>query len=178
MPIWTATGSTDVSRWRQAAGFTLIELTVVLLLLTVMAGLVIPRLPQLDAGGLERGARRIATTTRALYNEAALSGREHRLIFDLDQQQLQPRQLGSDGSLLAVGGLAAEGRLPRGVRLLDVQVAGQPRNTHGATSMPVLAVGWLPETVVHLADRHGEQLTVRLLPFSGGAEIHAGYCEF
>lgn len=160
------------------AGFTLIELAVVVALLALFTAMVVPRLPALDSGGVRGATRRIAGMTRFLYNEAALSGREHRLEFDLDHGTVRGRVAKDDGELVPVRGLPEEYRLPDGVRLVDVAVAGKEKITSGGTTTVIAPVGWLPETVVHLDNAKGEQLTLRLLSFTGTGEVHAGHRDF
>jgi len=159
------------------AGFTLIELAVVVLLIGLFSALVIPRLPSLAAGDGARATRRIAGTVKFLFNEAALSGREHRLIFDLDHGRLLARQLTPGGELVEVRGLPAESSLPSGVKLLDVAVSGREKVASGSALTPILPAGWLPETVIHLSS-NGETTTVRLLAYTGTAEVYDGYREF
>ncbi|PKN11634.1 MAG: hypothetical protein CVU69_11670 [Deltaproteobacteria bacterium HGW-Deltaproteobacteria-4] len=159
-------------------GFTLIELMVVLFLIALFSSLVIPRLPEIDAGGPERGARRIAGTIKFLYNEAALSGREHRLLFDLDSNSLRPRTLNDLREVVAVKGLAAESKLPSGVKLLDVSVAGQEKVTSSITTLTISPTGWLPQTVIHLESADRQILTIRFLSYTGSAEVYEGYREF
>lgn len=159
-------------------GFTLVELMVVLFLIALFSALVIPRLPEIDAGGSERGARRIAGTIKFLYNEAALSGREHRLLFDLDNNALRPLTLNANREVVAVQGLAAESKLPSGVRLLAVAVAGQEKVSSGVTTLSISPTGWLPQTVIHLESADQKILTIRLLSYTGSAEVYEGYREF
>lgn len=172
MRILKAGSSTDTS------GFTLIELAIVVCLIGLFSALVIPRLPDLTAGGPARAVRRIAGTTKFLYNEAALSGREHRLLFDLDHSRLRPRQLAANGELVAVKGLPEETQLPSGVKLLDVSVAGHEKVTSGETTLAIAPSGWLPQTVIHLQGSDQKILTIRLLSYTGGAEVFEGYREF
>lgn len=161
-----------------ARGFTLIELALVVFLIALFSAMVIPRLPGLDAGGPERGARRIAGTTKFLYNEAALTGREHRLIFDLDHGRLRARELSAAGEVRPVKGLPEETKLPSGVKLLDVAVSGRQKVSSGEMTMPIAPSGWLPQTVIHLQSGEREVLTVRLLSYTGSAEVFEGYREF
>ena len=163
---------------RASRGFTLIELLVVIFLIALFSALVIPRLPTIDAGGPERGARRIAGMTKFLYNEAALSGKEHRLLFDLDANALRPRTLNASRAVVAVKGLAEETKLPSGVKLLDVAVAGQEKVTSGETTMAISPTGWLPQTIIHLESANRQILTIRLLSYTGSAEVYEGYREF
>ena len=69
-----------------SSGFTLIELTLVMLILGVMLSLAVPRLSRLGEARLESTARRLATMISYLHDEASLRGRIYRLTFDLDHE--------------------------------------------------------------------------------------------
>jgi len=179
MPTSRTGTSTDLHSDRPSqAGFTLLELALVLLLIGLFTTLVLPVFGGFGDGSLRTEARRLAGTVRHLYNEAALSGRPHRLRFDLDRGTYGGRRLEEDGSLVGIGGSGRDHALPRGVRIRDVVVAGRGRSDSGQVETQVLPVGWIEETVVHL-DGAGEHiLTLRLQPLTGGTEIYEGYREF
>jgi len=56
---------------------------VVLLIISIFAFLVVPRLELGGGAELAGAAKRLGGTTKYLFNEAALTGREHRLVYDL-----------------------------------------------------------------------------------------------
>jgi general secretion pathway protein H len=127
---------------------------------------------------LRASARRLAGTVKYLYNEAALTGREHRLIYNLDRGTFRAARLEASGELKAVAGPGREQRLRGETRFRDVQVAARGKFSTGEVTTEILPVGWLPETVVHLDGGRGETLTVRLLPLTGDVEVYEGYREF
>jgi general secretion pathway protein H len=166
-------------RWPRAdAGFTLLELAIVLFLLGLFSSLVIPLFGGLGGDALKTTARRLAGTTKYLYNEAALNGRPYRLVFDLDAGTYSGRRLETSGELVELTGSGGEHSLPGGIRFRDVVVAGRGLTSSGTTYAAILPVGWIDETVIHLADSGGHVLTVRLLPLTGTSEVYEGYREF
>lgn len=165
-------------RQRAAAGFTLLELAVVLFIVGLFGTLVVPLIGGLGREDLQTTARRLAGTTRYLYNESALSGRPYRLVFDLDAGTYGGRRLEADGQLVGVTGSGSEHTLPSDIRFRDVEVAGRGLSSSGSTYAAILPVGWIDETVIHLEDGGGHQLTVRLFPLTGSSEVYEGYREF
>jgi len=161
------------------SGFTLVELAVVTLLIALFAGVTVPLL---DFGGeraLRTTGRRIAGMTRWCYNEAALTGLEHQLVFDLERQVFFARRLEFDGELVALVGPGRERKPAKQIRLQDVTVAGRGLFSSQTVTVRILPVGWLEETVVHLEDDDGEaKLTLRLMPLTGITETYDGYREF
>ncbi len=161
-----------------AAGFTLVELAVVLLLLGIFTALVVPLFAGIGDDALQVSARRLAGTAKYLYNEAALTGRPHRLVFDLDGGEFGGRRLETNDELVTLDGTGSDHSLPDAVHFLDVVVAGRGKVNSGSIYAALLPVGWIDETVVHLEGSGGQQLTLRIAPLTGSSEVYEGYREF
>jgi general secretion pathway protein H len=172
MPTSTA------GNWNKESGFTLIELTIVVLLLGLFSALVIPRLPGVGADGLKSSARRIAGTVKYFFNEAALSGRPHRLEYNLDEGTFRVRRLEADGELVELSGTGREQRLKGRVRFKDIAIPGRGSFSQGEVATEIQPVGWVEETVVHLEEEDGRTLTLRIMPYTGTTEVFDGYREF
>ncbi|MEW5848386.1 MAG: prepilin-type N-terminal cleavage/methylation domain-containing protein [Myxococcota bacterium] len=71
---------------KQPRGFTLIELSVALLLVGLLIGIGLPAVGAVTAAGLRQSAGQIAGISREAYARAAISGKPHRLVMDLDEQ--------------------------------------------------------------------------------------------
>lgn len=171
MPI-SSTG-----KWNNPFGFTLVELAVVTLLVALLTAVTVPLLGSGRRGELHTTARHVAGMTRYYFQEAALTGREHRLQFDLGRQAFAVKRLEENGELVPVTGIGREKRPAGEVRITDVTITGRGSSS-GTATVRILPVGWLEETVVHLEDRNGRQLTVRLMPLTGCSETYEGYREF
>ena len=168
----------SLTRNTDPAGFTLIELAVVTLLIALFAGLTIPLLSGGGTRELRSTSRRISGITRWCYNEAALSGLEHRLVFDLQRQVFFAQRLESDGELITLSGPGKE-RSPAGkTKIIDVSISGRGKFSSQTVTTRILPVGWLEETVIHLEAGGESKLTVRLMPLTGVSETYDGYREF
>jgi general secretion pathway protein H len=159
-------------------GFTLIELMVVLVLIGLFLGLVVPRLPGVGEDRLQATGRHISGLVRHLYNEAALTGQEHRLRIDFATGRIGGRRLEADGELVDVDGSGRDGTLPASVRLLDVVLQGGRKSSSGRFEARILPIGWVDETVIHLAGDNGHMLTLYLQPLTGLTDFYDGYREF
>jgi len=160
------------------SGFTLIELAVVTLLIALFAGLTLPLLSGGEHRALRSTSRRISGMTRWCYNEAALSGLEHRLVFDLQRQVFFAQRLESDGELVVLSGPGRE-RIPAGqARIKDVTIIGRGKFSSQTATVRILPAGWLEETVLHLEAGDEAKLTLRLMPLTGTSETYDGYREF
>jgi len=95
------------------AGFTLIELGVVIILISLFTLISIPLFSHTGRGDVQASARRLSGTVKYLFNEAALTGLEHRLIYNLDRGSYRALTLEADGSLVDVGGVGKTTALQR-----------------------------------------------------------------
>lgn len=172
MPTSTAGKLTD------QRGFTLIELGIVVLLLGLIAGLIMPLLGNWGQNDLLGSARRLAGTVRYLYNEAALTRNEHRLVFDLDNASYQARVLDETGELKSLEGTGSGQSLLGDARFEDIVVTSRGRFTTGEVTTLFHPSGWLDETVIHLRDGDGRQLSLRFAPLTGAMDLVEGYEDF
>jgi len=71
---------------RSERAFTLIELSLVLLIMGILLTLAVPRLGLIGEARLDAAAEKLAATLSYLHDEAALRGRIYRVRFDLDRE--------------------------------------------------------------------------------------------
>ncbi|HKL27591.1 MAG TPA: prepilin-type N-terminal cleavage/methylation domain-containing protein [Desulfuromonadales bacterium] len=164
-----------------ARGFTLVELIVVVALISLFMALTIPMFGNIGTSSLDSSARRLSGTIKYLFNEAALSGLEYRLLYDLEQGTYHARVLEADGRLVEAEDQGRQAALKGSVRFRDVVVPGRGKFSMGQVTTRIDPSGWIEETIIHLddgRDADGAQLTLRVMPLTGTTEIFSGYREF
>ncbi|MCK4503943.1 MAG: prepilin-type N-terminal cleavage/methylation domain-containing protein, partial [Desulfuromonadales bacterium] len=77
------------------SGFTLVELLVVIVLLSLVSFISIPLMSNLGDGADHLMVRKIAGTVKQLYNEATLTKDEHLLTFDFSRNSMSAFRLRS-----------------------------------------------------------------------------------
>ena len=159
-------------------GFTLIELAIVVFLLALFAAMTFPMMTGVGQNNLDASARRLAGTVKYLFNEAALEGREYRLIFDLGQSTYKAQRLETDGTLTEADRFGKETRLKGDARFQDILITGMGGRSSGEVTTRIFPVGWMEETIIHLQDDKKRTLTLRIRPFTAEMEVHEGYREF
>lgn len=173
-PLWKG-GSTVGGR---AAGFTLLELAIVLFIIGLVMTIAMPYFGGLQGAQLRSEARRLASRVNYLYQEAGAQKVLLRITFDLDHNaysisRLDPFAL--KPAFMPEGGPAGVNvTLPAGVRLRDVWVEGAGIFRRGAVSSQFYPGGSVDATVVHLADDKGTVLTLAINSFSGRVAIVRG----
>ncbi len=166
------------SRGRGKSGFTLVEIVVVMVLISLFMVLSVPLFSNIGTSSLGTSARRLSGTIKYLFNESALSGLEYRLLYDLDQGVYRAQILEASGELVDADDQGREAALKGDVRFMDLQLPGRGKFPAGQVTTRIHPSGWVEETIIHLADGAGEMLTLRVSPLTGTTEVFDGYREF
>jgi len=165
---------------RPDRGFTLIELTMVLLLSTIIFGLALPRFrDQLFTNDLGRASRMIGGLAQEARLYALRGGQ--RLIMTIDPEALQLRVFSeetlADGSLKKVASRELKAlTLPDSIKITDVWRAGSGK-LQGPVDLLFSAKGHADQAVVHLQGASGEQLSLLIEPFLDRVKSVPGYLE-
>lgn len=158
-------------------GFTLAELAIIVFIIALFAALTVPSLTGFGERDLHTAARRLAGTIKYLYNEAALEGLTHRLVFDLDTSGYTAGRIEQNRELSTLEGTGGGRELPGDVRFKDIYVNGRGSFSEGNVTIEIFPVGWIEEAVLHLIDGE-EELTLRIAPLTGTTEVYEGYRDF
>ena len=160
------------------SGFTLVEIVVVMVLISLFMVFSVPLFSNIGSGSLDTSARRLSGTIKYLFNESALSGLEYRLVYDLDRGVYRAQILETNGELIDAFDQGREAALKGDVRFIDLQIPGRGKFTMGQVTTLIHPSGWVEETIIHLDDGDGEKLTLRVSPLTGTTEVFDGYREF
>ena len=164
------------------AGFTLIEIGLVLLIISIVVALVVPRFRDQSHAELISQARKLATTFRFLQQEAILNGRVYRLNFDLDQQRyfVTSAEDGADlgGFARESGILARDVTLPSGLQIADVDVPLVTGKLYeGVAFTHFYPDGYVDATVVHLGNGMEEYTLYVPQPLTGRVYVASGHLD-
>jgi type II secretion system protein H len=169
------------ARPRASAGFTLIELGLVLLIISVIVALVVPRFRDQSHAELISQTRKLATTFRFLQHEAILNGRVYRLNIDLDQQRyfVTTAEEGDELNFAQASGILGRNvALPASLQIADVDVPMVTGKVYeGVAFTHFYPDGYVDPTVVHLDN--GQQAYTLYVPdgLTGRAYVASGYLD-
>ncbi len=168
------------TRIRPSDGFTLLELSIVLLIIAIAAGFMIPRLRNTDSQALESGAARLATTARYLYQEAAFRRRPMRLNLDLDKHAYWVTVLSDDPDhpdefVLDDSSLSHPTALPGSVAFADAVLPTLGKVQQGSVFAQFFPEGWADPLVVHLTNARHEFATLAIEPLTGRTRVAHAY---
>jgi prepilin-type N-terminal cleavage/methylation domain-containing protein len=161
-----------------SAGFTLLEIAVVIFIMGLVMTLAIPYLGGFHGTQLKSEARRLAGRATYLYDEASSQQVIYRMTFDLDHNGYYVTRLDpyapQPNFLPYSGPWGATVMLPPGLRLRDVSVAGIGTAKVGSMSCEFYPEGYVDATVIHLATTSGTVLTLSFNPLTGNVGIVSG----
>ncbi|HVO22005.1 MAG TPA: prepilin-type N-terminal cleavage/methylation domain-containing protein [Candidatus Margulisiibacteriota bacterium] len=183
MPISTAASRSAGGLRRRvnqsgSAGFTLLEISLVLLIMAVVLMLALPRLRDPGRAELLSQSKRLVNIFKLLRSEAVLNGYAYRLNYDLGTQRYwvtadESADLGD--FVRELGQLARGTQLREPVAIADVvlpTLAG--KINQGQIYTVFYPDGSVDPTVIHLATPR-EAYTLWLNPMNGRLNIAAGY---
>lgn len=161
------------------AGFTLIEMVVVLAILAMTALLVLPRLPDTREASLKSSARALATTIRYVRDQALLKRLPHRLRFTAGEGRIAVTTLPPGGTEAPANDpFLARRILADDITVSDVTTPRLGRVASGEISMDIGLRGIAEATIIHLREPGGKEMTVIAFPFGGQVKVQDGYQEF
>lgn len=153
------------------AGFTLIELVLVVSLLAMVSLLSLPLMMDQGDSAQRRSLRRMAGVVKQLYNEATLTRDEHLLTFDFDHNNLLAHRLhGSDGRIEKES-FGKETSL-KPLRLQQVDIEGKGSFRSGQVSVRIFPLGWMEQTQVTLVSEDGTTTRLVFSPLTGSTKIN------
>ncbi len=133
-------------------GFTLLELILVLLILSMTALLVFPKLSSFGAGNIKRTVRHLSGLIQYLAQESAATKQIYRLYYDLEAQAYRVdvfqdnREFGSSSDPLASGR-----SLPDGIVFEDVITPRHGKVTQGEAFTEIYPMG-VEKSTIHLRE--------------------------
>ncbi|MEO8604823.1 MAG: hypothetical protein ABI629_19810 [bacterium] len=181
MPTSTA-GTSNERRPHGAAGFTLIELGLVLLIISVFMVMVVPKFQDQSRAQLISQTRKLAAIFRFLQQESILNGRVYRLNFDLDQQRyfVTAADAGDPeaGFMEEKGLVIRDVTLPSNVQISDINAPLTGGKVYeGIGWVQFYPDGYVDPSVVHL-DNGQEVYTLYVdQPLTGRANVQSGYVD-
>jgi len=159
-------------------GFTLIEIVVVLVIISMAMMLVIPRLPSSESENLKSSARTLASTLRYLQDRAATGRTTYYLHLVPGTDEVKVQEAAADGGEKEPGDPLLQKRPVReGIQVADVYIPRLGKINDGQVRLEVGMGGLRDFVAIHLRSSDGVFWTVMAFPSSGKVKVYDGYQE-
>ncbi len=157
------------------AGFTLVELTVVLVLINIIFFVALPRIPNdILYNQTKKTSRWLLANVQYLKAASARDHTDYALYVDIDNGRFWT-------SSLALPQVGQELSKQKGLtlsdenRIMDVQLGGNRNIEVGTVMIQFYAKGFSDRAVIHLMDEDDNEWTYHIPPFLPQLKITAGY---
>tara|TARA_B100001079_G_C16084294_1_gene371220 strand:- start:3 stop:572 length:570 start_codon:yes stop_codon:yes gene_type:complete len=156
-------------------GFTLIELSVVLLIIGIISALIIPRLTSVGDWQLRSSARRLAASITYLYDKASTSRLVYRLTIDLDNGKYFASLLNTDNQFEKIATRYAKNTtLPKTIKINWARTQRHGLTKDGTITIHFLPSGFMDFAIIELADNANNVYTLKSNPLTGEVKITEG----
>ncbi len=166
-------------------GFTLVELSVVLLIIGLLATVLIPNIGRLGGEDLRESARKLGGLIQYLYGLSAVDRKNFYLNIDLDENKYWVsvgKENLEEGTVEMVRYsdefVRKEYALPSGVKFEDIDTVDRGKVTDGKVVVTFYPEGFVDPVTIHLKNDNDDELTLMVLPLTGDFRVFDGYREF
>ena len=156
-------------------GYTLIELSLIILLIGIILVFVLPKLDTVGDAKLRTTARQLAGKIQSLYDESVLKKTPYQIVFDITNRTYSFSQI-SDEESSVITDSAQETGLPDSVYIKDIVMETDGKITEGKVVIRFYPDGYVEKNTIHLSDGK-KDFTLVTTPLTGKVKISEGYVE-
>ena len=162
---------------RNARGYTLIELILVLVLLGIMFGIAVPKFHQaILSDSLDATSLRIIGLVQDLREKAVSNQVTYVLHLDLRGKKLWAFAVTASEEEQEKARASAY-QLPDDVKIEDIW-SWSSGKLYDEAKIHFSKKGYIEQSMIHLQSLDGRQLSLELSPFLGSIKVHEGYVDF
>lgn len=168
--------------WRVAVcqkGFTLIELAVVVLIISLFAVFTVPRITNIGQLKLNKTGRNLARTITYLNTQAMATREFLQLEFDVKSGEYHINFLNNEGEFEPTSfPLFEKGKLPRNIRIKEFTTLFNGSLIGQTAWLHFLPEGFAEKAVIVLSDRSDRIISLIVDPLTGRVKVEKGETKF
>ena len=155
------------------AGFTLVELAVILLIVTACVTVVFPKFSAgfLDQQRLRSSVSRIASIAEYTYQRAVCTHITHLFHLNIEKGNYWVTAQTSDGQVLPItDGLNLIGQLPEGVQFSGIDFRDMRTDSKDVITIEFSPQGWIEPATIYIASSRGRKMCIVMNEMLGYVE--------
>jgi general secretion pathway protein H len=161
---------------RTERGFTLMELMVIIVILSVVALLVFPKLSNNGNADLRSSARSLAAALRYLEDKAVSTKTAYRMWIDLDDSTIRVSRILSDGDEQPDDDVFFSGKLlADDISISDIITSRLGKVSVGDVQLDFTPMGLRELATIHLRSKKDRYYTVRAYPRNNRVKVFENY---
>ncbi len=161
---------------KRSGGFTLIELMIVMVIISVITAFSIPNLrSSLFSDQLKTTARRLIGLVAEASQEAVRKQAVHTLSFELTQNRIWLSSEKSKSDEESGSARKSALTVPESVRIVDISSVHGGKQSLGVNELRFSKQGYVDKTLIHLRADDGREMTVMLSPFLAVTRVYDSY---
>lgn len=171
----TGPSAKTLSRGPRNAGFTLVEIMAVVLVIAIMAAMIAPRLGAFDGAQLKSSSRNLVGTIRLTYSTAVMNKNTYRMVFDLTDHVYWIEERQGKKFVQTQHGMLAERVLPDNIYIRRVRVMDRECVENCREFLYFTPGGYVEEAAIQFGVVDDDRvITVFTRPMTGKAVIALG----
>ena len=164
---------------RPGRGFTLIELMVVMLLISIVLAIALPKF----GGGafqdpVKKLSRWMINTVKSLRSTAIQKQQTQGLVIDLSNRRMWLVNDAMDEEAVQAAASNKAVELPDAIRYMDVQFPQQERETSGTAEIRFYPAGYSDQVLIHLETEDNEKVTYLVEPLLPKVKIYDEWIDY
>lgn len=159
-----------------SGGFTLLELVLVMVVIAIVIGVALPRLPDVAGMQIDRTSRKTGIMFQLVRNKAVTLRRYYRLDVDVDRSRLAASYLGPEELYIEDDAIRPV-QFTDSVTIVDLITVQDGKVTNGRGEVHISPRGIVEPSVIHLADTKGRIRSIRPHMVSGQVSVENVYEE-
>ena len=174
----TRKGLRSLLRYGDESAFTLVEILVVCLLISITLAVTVPTMrDSLVTNDLKTATRKIIGTIRELREDAIREQQSYTIYFDMEKKRIRYAKDTDKAQEEQTTSIESEIQLPPAVRILDIWTKSDGRQSHGAATLLINRQGYMDMTVIHITN-DSNTMSISFSPFLSSIKVVDGYAEF
>lgn len=158
-------------------GYTLIELSIIMILIGIVLLFALPRLGGLEDTKLRSTSRELAGTIQSLFDESVLKKITYQLVFDLTERRYLITEKNPDKEASEVIDVTNRyKRLPENIFIKDIVTETTRKTTEGRVTIEFYPDGYMEKCIIHISNSK-KDYTLITTPLTGKVKVLEGYVE-